>query len=305
VKLLIILLPTVDSFVPGISMFDSLELQQIMKLLATVDQDEYKTAMPKFDCSDPKSYWVFKNEDFLPWDSAASSRLLWLLGPPECGLSRIASTVVDREINATDKSGRACVQHLVLHFCCVESNVSPKLIARSLLYQIFCSLPPLELRAALTVFLRPLLEEIQRKAIKHRCTKKTDRDSTETGACKWPFQEADPPCETLKTVFDWSSSRGYWQALKAVFDSGCRQISIILDMVNRIKFLENDPLPNNAPEVPEPISSVEAFLGCLQMETCKVKVLLTSDLNVGPSLEGVRQAQGVTFIEYDAERKGF
>jgi hypothetical protein len=289
----------IDSFVPQISMVDSLKPRQIMKLLTTVDQKDYRT-VPIFDPSDPKSYWVFKNEDFLPWSSTTSSRLLRLSGPSECGLSRVASTVVDREFKATDTSCRVDVQPLVLYFFCVESNVSPKLIARSLLYQIFCSLQPHELHANLTVFLRPLLQEIQRKATIHDRYRKGKRNKDLTKI--WPFRRADTASKALQIVLDESSSSDYWKALKAVFGSGYRQLSIIIDRIDRIDFREiNAELPATGGAAGD-FGSVREFSGCLQMETSKMKVLLTSTLEMGPELGSI-EWRG-SFIEYDAERKG-
>jgi hypothetical protein len=245
---------------------DNIVLNQILPMLSVVDQGKHKSTIPCLDHDRPEFYWVFRNLEFKQW-SDASSQVLWLSGPPACGIHQVSSYVVDLE-NRASKTQRS-----VLYFFCetvreVKSNVVA--FVHTLLWQLICYSPMDKKISMARVFLHTLVEKI-------------------FGRENPPIFKEDAPITKIKKILDASLSRELWAALKAVLDEQELELLIVVDGVDEVEHRRS-----------EFIKEVREFVEHLLKRKSKVKALLTS----GPQAEIKEALDGLPCIEYDKERKG-
>jgi hypothetical protein len=76
-----------------------LDVDQFLDKLRISDQKEYKSTISPLDEDNIKCRWISENADLHEWRSGRSSPFLWLTGPVEAEILRIASGMVDQERN--------------------------------------------------------------------------------------------------------------------------------------------------------------------------------------------------------------
>ncbi|KAF2183392.1 hypothetical protein K469DRAFT_690132 [Zopfia rhizophila CBS 207.26] len=253
------------------SAIDGLNLDQFLRMLSVVDQDEHISAIPPLDRDHPMFYWIFKNEDFVQWNSPECSQVLWLSGPPERMIHQVASHVWSRENSIHSKT-----DHFVLHlFCSAGIKGSPIVgFVHTFLNQIVYCSPADRRLSIIQSFLRNLLDEAFKKE----------------AAPSWKergFNEGDSPDKNLQKLLDVSENE-LLTALRSILDEEQRGLSVVIDGLDKVghqrgKFIEG----------------VRAFVERLQQRTSKVKILLTSR----PLSEIKDLLYGLPYIEYDRERK--
>jgi hypothetical protein len=207
--------------------------------------------------------------------SAKSSQVLWLCGPPECCIQNVSSHIMDI-LEAKNKHSKK--QHCILYFNCSAATTkkSPATsFVQALLQQLICFFPPQKQMAAITAFLRTLLDPILR------------RDSISNNK-RWSFNTQGYLDEMILKILD-APGGEQWNALKAVLDTEHNyELSLIIDRLDKIEHQRG-----------EFIKEVRTLIEQLQ-EGSTIKVLLTSR----PQAEIKGILGGLPVIEYDQERKG-
>src|SRR4051812_18270865 len=94
------------------SAVDDLNLDQFLPMLSVLDQDEHMRTMSPLDQGHPMFYWIFRNMDFLQWNSDKFP-VLWVSGLPERNIHQVSSYIVGQEKDRTLKA-----DHFVLYFFC-------------------------------------------------------------------------------------------------------------------------------------------------------------------------------------------
>jgi len=255
------------------SVIDRLNLDELLQILSTVDQEQYKSRMPSLSVNQPNFYWILKNADLEDWLSDTCSRVLWLSGPPKCNIDQVSSYVVDVEKKKSSET-----QHSVLYFFCSTTDTKKPIVtfAHSLFYQILCYSSPSDKARIVRTFLHSLRDEILGK----------ERTSTTQ---LLEFKERDSPSAIIKKLLD-AETNGLWRALRAVLDSAhSRGLSLVIDGLDRVKR-----------QKVEFIREVRELVEHLQGRILRVKALLTSQ----PETEIKEVLDGLPCIEYDKERKG-
>jgi hypothetical protein len=239
---------------------------RFLKLLS-LDQTKHESTIPLLDRDEPTFYWVFRNCDFIQWNSGKFP-VLWLAGPTECRINEVSSYIVRLENDTTLGS-----QHFVLYFYCssvVGKRSSVTSFIQTFLHQFICRLPPNNRGAVVIAFLQTLLDRIFR------------RDPSR-------FDSEDSSDSGLKKILD-APPRDLWDALKAAFNAEPEQkLSIIIDGLDKIE----------EPKT-EFIKGLREFVEVLLERRWKPKVLLTSR----PRADVKEILDGLLYIEYDKERKG-
>jgi hypothetical protein len=234
--------------------------------LSAVDQAKYKSKILRLDCTQPMFYWIFRNCDFTEWNSGKLP-VLWLSGPTECSIDQVSSDIVRLEMDTTSGS-----QHIVLYFFCssvVRMTSSVTILIHTFLHQFIRFLSPSKRRAAITAFLRSLVDWEDQLRIE--------------------WEPSIKPVTLIKKILN-NSNSGLWNALQAALDTAWEQkLSIIIDGLDRVEELRF-----------EFIRGLRAFIKHLLERPSKPKVLLTS----GPQADIKEMLDGLLCITYDRERKG-
>ena len=256
------------------SAIDDLNLDQFLPMLSVLDQDEHISTIPHPDRDHPMFYWIFRNKDFLQWDSAECSRVLWLSGLPERNIDQVSSYVVHQEKEIALKTDRS-----VLYFFCssaIRRRSSVTNFIHTLLKQIVYCLPMDKRISIIRNFLHSLLEQV----VKRKAGPDSERRSLD--------KECSPD-ENIKKILDGSVNE-LFTALHAVLGGQeQRGLSLVVDGLDKVEHQRN-----------EYIRGVRAFIEYLQQRASKVKILLTSQ----PLAEIRELFDGLPCIEYDRERKG-
>ena len=251
---------------------------QFLQVLSPVDQEKYQSGLPKLDRDDPKFCWVFENMDFEQW-CLANSQVLWLTGPPECGTHEVASHIVDLA-----RSQDSETQPIVFYFFCSTVTGTKSIMAafiHALLQQLISYSSPLKKISVITAFLCTLLDTV------------ICRDS-DADADLWRLIK-NPDCSPelkIRKILDVSSVNGHWHAnaIKQILHIEQEQgLTIIIDGLDEAKDQKTGF-----------IKEICGFITHLKQQTCKFKVLLTSQ----PQIEIKALLEGLSCIEYDIERKG-
>jgi hypothetical protein len=249
---------------------DNVRPDDFLQTLSAVDQQKPKRSITLAGYEQARFYWIFKNVDFEEWWSA-SSAMLWLSGPPRCGIQQATVHI----INLAKKKaiGR---RHSVLYFFCstvARARSAVTDFVRTIFHQIVSHLPAPNKKTVITAFLFFLLEAV------------LSRDP----ACL-SSQCQHMEHDLIKKLLDLSSDSEHMDALKAALEIEKEQeLSIIVCGL--------DEVVNQKREF---IQTVYAFLAYLQERTSSVKVLTTSCLE-----DEIQTLFGeMPSIEYDKERKG-
>jgi hypothetical protein len=252
------------------SAIDSVTVDQFLRILSPVNQEDHETTIPSLDCDQPKFYWVFRNKDFEQWRSA-SSQVLWLSGPPECSIHQVSSSIVNQS-----KELALTTEHCVLYFFCsaaVGGKSVVSIFTQTLLYQIIHS-SPIDKKLIVRNFLHTLVESILEK---------------EEALSRELARFEGSPEIVLERIFNASADR-LWTALKAALsnDQG-RELLIVVDGLDEVQHQKG-----------EFSKRIREFVAYLLKRTSKVKALLTSR----PQAEIEEALEGLPCIEYNKERRG-
>ncbi|KAF8540115.1 hypothetical protein BDD12DRAFT_777518, partial [Trichophaea hybrida] len=248
-----------------LSVIDCVDLDEFLKMLSAVDQKTYESTIQPLDRELPEFYWIFKNCDFIQWESGVAP-VLWLSGPTDRNINQVSSHIVRLAMDAISES-----PHFVLYFFCstiVRRRSSVTVLIHTLLYQFICYLPRDRRRAIIKAFLRTLLDSI---------------------FIREPSRFKDEDCvDTVKKILDASNSE-LWDALKAALDAEPeRKLTIIIDGLDRVE-----------DQKPEFIRGLRTFVEYLLERPLKPKALLTSRPQ-----DDVRDIlDNLLCIEHDKERK--
>ncbi|KAH0521908.1 hypothetical protein TsFJ059_005838 [Trichoderma semiorbis] len=245
---------------------EALDLQRFLSMLPPVDQEKYTLDTPPLDRETPNYYWIFRNEDFRNWDTADSSRILWLAGPPECELRKAASSIIHLEMTRASTTPR-----LVLYFFCSSAVVEESSIAvfiLSIVHQIILSSEEVRRVLIASTFLRGVLSDILKNLPPGQ-------------SLQFPG-----PNSHIRNLLG-ASPNSLWTALWAImpFEQN-PELAICISGIEHVR--------NNRIEF---IRKIRQFVDDLQ-RTSKVKILLTSGLDK----DTAQEFDGLPYIEYDKER---
>jgi ankyrin repeat domain-containing protein 50 len=249
------------------------DLDLFLPMLSVVDQEKHKSTIPPLDYEHPMFCWIFKNIDFVQWNSASCPEVLWLSGPPKRNIHQVSSYIVDREKNrALD------TQHLVLYFFCSAAARKRSIITafvHTLLYQIVCCSPTDRGILIVRSFLHSLLDGTLEKK--------------EDPNWKQIFKEGDTLDSSIKKILN-APANALWTALVAVLsEEQQRDLWVVVDGLDKVEH-----------QYGEFIRGVREFVANLLNRTLKFKALLTSR----PQAEIKEVFNEVLCIEYNKERKG-
>jgi hypothetical protein len=247
------------------SAINSVTVDPFLQMLSVVNQEGYISTIPSLNCDQPEFYWIFRNMDFVQWDSANCSQVLWLSGPPKCNIHQVSSYIV--------KEKALKIEYYILHFFCstaVGGKSIVSLFVHTLLYQIVSCSPMDKKISIVRNFLHSHADSI------------FEKDSNQL------FDNF--PEMWLKRILDAPTDDELWTALKAVLAKELeRELFLVVDGLDKVQY-----------EKREFINGVRVFVEHLQQRTAKVKILLTSR----PQDEIKEILDGLPCIEYDKERKG-
>jgi len=214
--------------------------------------------------------------DFEQWRSG-NSQVLWLTGPPECGIHQAPSHIVDL-IRSEDSEK----QPIVLYFFCSTASGAKSVAAAfiyALLRQVANYLSPLKRKSFITAFLSVLLDAL------------ISKDSN-IDADFWRLKKDCSPELTIRKILDELSGNDHWHsiAIKQLLQIGQAQgLTIIIDGLDEARDQKTDF-----------IKEICSLIAYLKKQTYKFKVLLTSQ----PQTEIKVFLEDLPCIEYDVERKG-
>ncbi|KAL7808677.1 hypothetical protein V8C26DRAFT_412845 [Trichoderma gracile] len=248
------------------SKIDAVDLDWLRSVLPTADQPELKMEVPSIDYEDHKYHWVFRNLDFINWDSGSSPRILWLSAPPECDLRKAVSFILQREIDRSRKT-----QNRVLYYFCspyARQTLLATSFIRTLAHQIISSAAEAKQTPIAQSFLRSILAHMFKSTASNTFLQWSSR-------CSDNFI-----CDLLK-----APDESLWAALLAILPTGQNQSLSVL--INGHENISGDV-----------IRDIRGYIEDLQQVT-SAKVLLTS----GIEAETRRILGGLPYINYDEERK--
>ena len=257
------------------SAIDSVDPDQLLKMFSAADHDKHKSTIPPLDYDHPMFYWIFKNVDFVQWNSASYSQALWLSAPPERNIHQVSSYIVDQEKNRVMNT-----QRLVLYFFCSAPIGRRSIIAvfiRTLLSQIVRSSPRGKKISIVRSFLRNLYAGTFKKG---RASHWKELD----------LREGDSLKENIEKILQGPSNE-LWAALGAVLaDEKQRELLVAVDGLDKVE-----------DQKVEFLEGVRGFITHLLKESSKAKILLTSRPQAGTK----KVLNGLPCIEYDKERIGW
>jgi len=241
-----------------------------LETLSAIDQEKPKSDITPADYGQPRFYWVFKNVDFQQWMSA-SSAMLWLSGPPLCGIQQAAVHIIN--LAKKEATGRHRSVHYFFCSTVARAKSAVTIFVRALLHQIVSHLPVPNKKTVITVFLFFLLEAV------------VSRDPA-FHSNLWQHTKND----LIKMLLDVSSDSEHMDALKAAIETEKEQeLSFIICGLDKVQ--------NHKKEFSQ---KVYALVEYLRERTSNVKVLITSNLE-----DEIKVLfKEIPSIEYDKERQG-
>jgi len=262
---------------------DTMEPDVFMSTWLAVDQE---SIVPLEDRG-PEYYWIFRDMEFVQWESAARSRILWLSGPPQFPMARVSAHLVD--------VWKLKPYTSVLYFYCTSvprPHPTATYCVRALLLQILMSLSKQQQKLAILEFSRVLLFGILGRESRVQVPSGFNQgDSTEEIVQKLLAAGSDcysPADADLRREIE----DDYWKALEStlgVTSTGKgQQMAVIVDGLSR-----SDPQQSA-----EFSRAIFRFIARLQERIPVVKALLTGGLQ--EELPG----NDVNCIQYDKERLG-
>jgi len=193
-----------------LSTIDAVDPDQFLHILSAVNQEKNKSPTSPFDPNQRKFDWIFRNMDFIEWNTTTHSEVLLVCGPPDCHIHKVSSHIVDE----------AKKNAFALYFFCstvaMESSVETVFV-HALLHQIICDLPPARKKLTIAVFFRTLVDAIS------------------SGEFSW-YKEEDPLDEKIRTILNVTDPDCHWKALDAVLVNGRKQeLFIIIDGLDKVQ----------------------------------------------------------------------
>ncbi|KAF8536342.1 hypothetical protein BDD12DRAFT_890425 [Trichophaea hybrida] len=186
--------------------------------LGLLSQSNHTSKIPPICPTDPKFNWILKNIDFKQWELPDGPPVLWLLGPPDHGMTEVSSHIVGEE--------KKKARNVFYLFCStIEKDSLVTIFAHSILHHILNNSGDDQAKTIVNIFVRTLLYAILR------------RDSH--------FQEEDSPRRTMDKIIDAAQGHEPLEALRQAI-SGIEEISemsIIIDGIDKlehegVRFLE-------------------------------------------------------------------
>ncbi|KAL6854499.1 hypothetical protein J3F83DRAFT_754734 [Trichoderma novae-zelandiae] len=248
---------------------DAVNPDWFLSILPAIHHEEFHSSYtPSFD-REPEHSLVFRNTDFKEWTMTRSSRILWLSGPPECSIHKVASFILHQEL---DKS--LSRQRRVLYFFCSSATAkvsSTAVFIRSLACQVISTSPKAQQASIMRTFLRGILIGLIKKIPKGKMTEHFSRRSSQ-----YINKLLGAPEGCL------------WAALWAVLHTERNiELSILIAGIEWVQDQRTDF-----------IRGIRRFVDDLK-RTFKVKILLSSGLDI----DTASIFDGLPHIEYDRERK--
>ncbi|KAF8538316.1 hypothetical protein BDD12DRAFT_794098, partial [Trichophaea hybrida] len=149
-------------------------------------QDKYISPV---NPDDPKLCWIFQDINFKDWESTVGSQVLWIFGPPDRGITEVASHFV----GLTKRNASGAVFYFFCSMLERETSVVTT-FAHSVLHHILNSSSDNQARSIVTTFLSTLLHKILERN-------------------QWHFREEDSSVITVKKILDTSSGGELLRAL--------------------------------------------------------------------------------------------
>ncbi|KAL2782992.1 hypothetical protein BJX66DRAFT_143516 [Aspergillus keveii] len=203
------------------SAIDNVDLMWLFTMLSVVDQEAHNATIPMLDPDDPQFWWIFRNPDFFVWDSARSSAVLWLSGPPDRNVHQISSYTMNKEQRADAES-----QKLILYLFC--STLAKRRSAHvdfihTFLHQFASGLPDGEGASAIKKFLRAL-------------HKLVFRDGWQT----LRFGERDTPRQSITALLQ-APFTHQWTALHTSLSKSIqRELVVVIDGLDKVEVHKSD-----------------------------------------------------------------
>ncbi|KAF8535368.1 hypothetical protein BDD12DRAFT_893133 [Trichophaea hybrida] len=244
-----------------------LELQTkkstFLGLLSIVNQEVHMSEIPPIHPSGPKLFWIFENIDYKDWQSPDGPQVLWLSGPPNCGMTGVASHTTDHAKRSVSTQGN------VWYFFCSAASSGSSIAAafiHTLLHQIIACSSEAKAQSIANAFLGTLLLDRSHYGRQH-------------------LEEIDSSNQTVKDILE-AQDGVLWEAFNAVVGMiEIQELSLIIDGFDKVG--------------PVGAKCIENLCLHLMETTQKFKALLTSR----PSSELNKISYGMLCIEYDKERK--
>ncbi|ETR99603.1 ankyrin [Trichoderma reesei RUT C-30] len=249
------------------SNIDAVNLDWFLSVLPAVNQPEFKPKTPLLDREDHEYHWVFKNLDFINWDRG-NSGVLWLSAPPDCDLQKVASSILQRELDKSPQTHK----RTLYYYCGTNATDLPtiKTFIRELALQVISSAAEAKQASIVRTFLRTILHHMFKRA-------------ASATLLQWlSGYIEDHLCDLLDAPED-----SLWAALWAILPTEQdRSLSVF---ITGIEYVCREH---------EFIRAIRDFIKALQ-STGRAKVLLTS----GIDFETREILRGLPYIDYDEERK--
>ncbi|KAF4444217.1 ankyrin repeat domain-containing 50 [Fusarium acutatum] len=265
------------------STVDGVDLYPLLEVLSDKDHGQQ---IPKItiDSQQQRFHWVSKNIDFKHWVQSSHPQVLWLSGPPECGLYEVSSHIARPENAVWTPSG-------ALRFFCSlkKGDMTSAKFVRRLLFQIIYRASTRQIS-----IIKGFLHTLRERLVKRR-ERDAERRVVPKSISEWHhkldtvFKDDDPPHEVIKQMLDEASAAEHWAALQAALD-----IEQDLEMLIVIDGL--DDVEDHRDEFK---GGLRGFVDYLLGRTTTAKVLLTSR----PRADLKEVFAGLPCIEYDKERK--
>ncbi|KAL7958828.1 hypothetical protein V8C34DRAFT_137971 [Trichoderma compactum] len=212
---------------------------QILHILQTDNQDQFKATIPTLDCDSLEFCWIFKNIDFQHWKTTDSSQILCLYGPPECNVRRVSSYIANE--NFLDKQ-----RTVLYYFCSSEETEVVAHFVRVLLYQFVRYSPENKRRSIFKNFLQIFAKSIEREE---------EIDEIFKG-----------PSEKWLNEINTAPDQALWNLLRGILAAEPnREMLIVIDGLNEVQ----DPKGQF-------IKSIRELVEYLQQRILDIKALLTS-----------------------------
>ncbi|KAL7812110.1 hypothetical protein V8C44DRAFT_364804 [Trichoderma aethiopicum] len=248
------------------SNIDAVDPNWFLSVLPADDQPEIRPGIPSLEYEDHKYRWVFKNVDFLDWDSGSPSGILWLSAPPECEMRKVASLILQREIDR----GQQTQRRILHYFCSPDAMPSLPIISfiRALAFQIISSTAEAKQASIIRLFLRKILNNMFKGTASNLLLQCFSR-----GSENYIHGLLEAPEDSL------------WAALWAILPTEQNQrLSMFISGLDYYH--------------PAFVRKIRKFIEYLQQST-RAKVLLTSGLDANTETILI----GLPSINYDEERK--
>ncbi|KAL7791463.1 purine and uridine phosphorylase [Trichoderma ceciliae] len=264
--------------ISGVDIYDMLQstvselnLNQLLNILSAAEQEYHISAIPRLDCDDPMFHWVFRNIDFMQWNSTRGPPVLCLSSLPERQICRVSSYIADQQ----KKAGHPVMQifcSTVFQGKAIEHNSIVARFVHTILQQLIrCS--PMDKRILIIrSFFNSLLQEIfpNKKVLNWKAMGFDDKVDT----------------KNIKNLLTIASMNDLLIALLRALDCGGQPRLVVIDGLDMID------------SVNELIRCIRSLIEHLQQRDPKVKILITGL----PSVEIMDFFREFLYIEHNKER---